>query len=139
VAETTTRRVPTPRDLAAAAARPGPRAEPPAPYDRQAWEEAVIASGLHVHARALALVLAHHAGESGHLPAGDLQHADRLAEHTGLTSRMTRISLQVLISEGYLVRPSMSSWDGRKGIRPVTLTLPPAGVRTEPPSTGEAR
>jgi hypothetical protein len=148
---------PTPGDLAQAAGRcgaplagapapscqaPAPAAEPAAaPYDRHVWEQAVISSRLHVHARALALVLAHHAGEGGYIPVGDLQHPDRLAEDTGLSQRTIRISLSVLIGDGYLERPSLRAWDSRRGIRPITLTLPHARAHEEPgpPHTGEPR
>lgn len=111
---------------------------PTGPYSRSAWERAVLTGGLQVHARLLALVLAHHAGDSGHIPAGDVQDARNLAPETAMSGKVVRISLNFLMAEGYISRPSIHDWAGERS-RPVTLTMPShAGVRQEPPHTGEA-
>jgi hypothetical protein len=144
------RPVPTPSDLAAFARRPAPPAAPaptaagrPAdapPYDRGAWEHAVLSSGLHANARLVALALAHHAGTSGYLAPGWVQDARSLTRDTGLRGRFVRLSMTQLEQDGYLTRPSVLEWDEPRP-RPVTLTVPPANGprREEPPSTGEPR
>jgi hypothetical protein len=135
--ESLTRPAPTPGNLPMAHRRAAP-ADSVTPYDRHAWEQAVITGDLHANARVLAFVLAHLAGAAGHLPVGERQHADRLAVDAGLTPRLARISLEALITGGYILRPSIRGWDNRKGVRPITLTLP-GGARTEPPHTGQPR
>lgn len=121
---------PTPSLLAAA--RPAP------PYSRSAWECAVMAGGLQVHARLLALVLAHHAGDSGHIPAGHVQDARNLAPETAMSGKVVRISLNFLMAEGYISRPSIHEWAEDRP-RPITLTMPrQAGMRREPPHPGDA-
>lgn len=108
----------------------------PAPYDRARWEQAVLDDGdLHPHAKLLALVLAHHADASGHLPTGGPQHTARLARETGVSPKGTRLSLTGLELEGYLRRPDIHSWKGRE-VRPISLALPTAAVRQEPPHPG---
>ncbi|MDX3748703.1 hypothetical protein [Streptomyces sp. AK08-02] len=118
------------------------RPRPTPPYNRSVWERAVLTGGLQVHARLLALVLAHHAGDSGHIPAGHVQDARNLAPEAGMSGKVVRISLNFLMAEGYISRPSILDWTGNLP-RPVTLTMPPGdalvGVRMEPPHTGEPR
>lgn len=127
---------PTPRDLAAvhrnAAARPAPA---PTPYERERWETAVLAShNLHSNARLVAFLLAHHADEAGEIPAGGPQHAERLAQESALMGRFARLSLNVLQTEGFLTRPPIDSWKSEQ-VRPITLTMPSAAARREPPHT----
>lgn len=130
MADTSTR--PTPSLLAV------PRPTRPA-YSRSAWERAVLTGGLQEHDRLLALVLAHHAGDSGHIPAGDVQDARNLAPETAMSGKAVRLSLSLLLDKGYISRPSIHDWTGNRA-RPVTLTMPTtrAGVRQEPPHPGEA-
>lgn len=117
---------PTPSLLAAA------RPTPPS-YSRSAWEHAVMTGGLEAHARLLALVLAHHADDSGHIPAGDVQDARNLAPETAMAGKLVRLSLDFLLAAGYISRPSIHDWSGNRS-RPITLTMPrQAGARREPP------
>lgn len=109
---------------------------PALPYSRSAWERAVMAGNLQVHARLLAFVLAHHAGDSGYIPAGHVQDARHLAPQLGMSGKVVRISLNFLISEGYISRPPIQEWTQDRP-RPITLTMPPrTGVRQEPPHPG---
>ncbi|MFF7521226.1 hypothetical protein [Streptomyces pseudovenezuelae] len=120
-----TRTTPTPADLPA---RPL--------FDRKAWEEAVMCSGLHHTARLTAFALAHHAVD-GCLPADDVQYTPRMAERTGLTSARARQCLRDLQKAGLIRRPPSGSWTAsRDQARPITLTIPPVPARREPPSTG---
>ncbi|WP_055527756.1 hypothetical protein [Streptomyces graminilatus] len=128
MADTFTR--PTPADLA-------PSAEP-VPYDRARWEGAVLAGNLPYMARLVALVLAHLAGPLGELPAGGTHNAERLADLCRLPRKQTRISLNVLENTGHFRRPSIHTWENRDVLRPITLTLPSAAVRQEPPHPGGA-
>ncbi|GEC02980.1 hypothetical protein SSP24_06350 [Streptomyces spinoverrucosus] len=137
MADALTRPIPTPGDLAAAAHRRAAAEAPGQRYDRRVWEQAVMAGDLHANARLVALILAHHAGDSGYLPAGNVQDARNLTVEAGLRGRYVRLSLTQLEHDGYIARPSIHGWDEPRP-RPVTLTLPPAGVRREPPSTGGA-
>ncbi|NEB00600.1 hypothetical protein [Streptomyces sp. SID13726] len=106
------------------------------PYDRHRWEAAVLGSQMHRSTRLVALTLAHHAGEMGHIPAGDLQDPDVLAEATGLVTRHVRQALAHLGRYGWMRRPGPdTATRGRAAKRPITLTLP--GARGELPSTGE--
>lgn len=124
--------VPTPGDVALSHRTPGPAA-----YDRHAWEAAVIAtSGLHNNARLIAFLLAHYADETGHLPAGGPQNAERLAKDTNLQGRFARISLNALENDGLIRRPSITDWTDR-GVRPVTLTMPTVAAASKAPSPGE--
>ena len=135
-----TRFVPTPRDVA----RGGPLAHSPrlvpadaeadAVYDRGSWERAVLDSDLHRNSRYVALVLAHHADPHGELPAGGAQDATVLVALTGLSGKNVRASLSHLMHRGYIRRPSIHSWSAEQGVRPVTLTMPPA--RPARPSPG---
>ncbi|WP_405930346.1 hypothetical protein [Streptomyces sp. NBC_00827] len=124
---------PTPRIMATSPRRTGPltvQAAPP--YDRRMWEQAVLSGDLHSNARLVALVLAHHAGASGHLPAGHVQDARRLTRDCGLDGKFTRVSLNFLEERGYIARPSIHDWQEPRP-RPVTLTLP---ATDRPPSPG---
>ncbi|MFF8980208.1 hypothetical protein ACF08A_25775 [Streptomyces cellulosae] len=113
-----TRPIPTPAVLAAA-----PRTAPA--YDRHRWEHALLgASYLHRNARLLGLVLAHHAGTSGQLPAGGIQHAGRLADEAGMSPKSTRVSLYHLETAGFIKRPDLATWQPKDVVRPVTLTVP---------------
>lgn len=130
--DTATRRsAPSPTDLAHRQAAPAP------PYDRHLWEAAVFGSDLHQPTRLVALLLAHYAGASGHIPAGGPQTAGRLAQESGVAPRATRLGLTKLETDGYITRPDIHTWTDRHRVRPITLTLPTAPARTEPPHTGE--
>lgn len=116
----TTRPIPTPGDLAAAH-RPAPSSS----YDRHRWEAALLAASyLHRNARLLGLVLAHHAGASGHLPAGGVQHAGRLADEAGMSAKSARLSLHHLEMAGFIRRPDLATWQPKPLVRPITLTVP---------------
>jgi hypothetical protein len=126
MAEPTTR--PTPRLLA----QPAPATQPArAPYERRAWEQAVFAGDLHVNDRAVALVLAHYAGTSGHLPMGGPQNVARLSHDSGVSAKGVRLALTQLEARGYITRPDSHTWSASK-VRPLTLVLPSAAARTEP-------
>ncbi|GGZ80429.1 hypothetical protein ACFOOM_07720 [Streptomyces echinoruber] len=119
--------------------RPVPVPSRPA-FDRYRWERALFSAELpHRNARLLGLVLAHYAGPAGYLPAGGMQHAGRLAEIADMTGRQVRMSLYQLERAGLIARPDIATWEPRELVRPITLTLPPAGgaARTEPPHSGE--
>lgn len=120
MAESFTR--PTPRIMATAPRRTNPS---PLPYTRPVWEQAVLSGDLHSNARLVALILAHHAGESGYLPAGQVQDARNLARDCALFGKFVRISLTFLEEQGYISRPSIHDWKEPRP-RPVTLTLPPS-------------
>lgn len=110
------------------------------PYTRQDFERAVLLSDLHSHSRQVALTLSHCADPSGYLPEGGVQDADSLALMTGLSGKQIRLSLSYLLRRGYLTRPSIHSWYAdrhvQRGVRPITLTVPPPAARTQPPHTG---
>ncbi|AVV46435.1 hypothetical protein PYK79_45075 [Streptomyces sp. ID05-04B] len=103
------------------------------PFDRHQWERAVITSSLHHNPRHVALLLAHFADDAGYLPPGGPQHVDSLTASTGLTSRLVRQSLTHLEAYGFVSRPPIHGWDPRKGVRPLTLTTPPARVALSTP------
>lgn len=121
--------------MADALARPTPLdlARDPAAYDRGRWEAAVLSRGLDRYARLLALVLAHRAGPGGVLPAGGTHGAERLAALAGVSGRLVRISLTELETGGFLTRPDIHTWHPTRMLRPITLTMPSAAVRQEPP------
>lgn len=124
----------TPRVMVTAPRRPEATAAA-LPYDRRAWERAVMSGGdLHSNARLVALVLAHHAGESGHVPAGHVQDARNLTRDCGMDGKYVRVSLTFLEELGYIARPSIHVWREPQP-RPVTLVLP-GRDRQEPPHTG---
>lgn len=126
--------------MAESLARPTPSLlavpRPATPYSRSAWERAVMTGTLQPEARLLAFVLAHHAGDSGHIPAGHVQDARHLAPQISMSGKVVRISLNFLMSEGYISRPPIQEWTEHQP-RPITLTMPPRkGVRQEPPHPG---
>ncbi|MFJ9381861.1 hypothetical protein [Streptomyces sp. NPDC101455] len=131
------RTAPTPADLAHRQAPPAATPTPAPPYDRDLWERAVFASDLHLPTRQIAMWLAHYAGAAGHIAAGGPQTADRLAKESSVTPRATRLALTKLELDGFITRPDIHTWTHRY-VRPITLTLPTASARTEPPHTGEA-
>jgi hypothetical protein len=131
------RGAPTPADLAHRQAVPATPAPAAPPYDRDLWERAVFASDLHLPTRLIAMWLAHHAGTSGHIPAGGPQDAGSLAKESSVAPKATRLALTKLERDGYITRPDIHTWKHRY-VRPITLTLPTASARTEPPHTGEA-
>lgn len=121
---------------------PAPPTDPdpvPASYDRVRWEQVVMAddSPLHAMERLVALVLAHYAPD-GRLPADGFQHSTPMGARTGLSPARVRVGLRGLEKAGFISRPPMDAWENRPVPRPVTLTLPSAHARTEPPHTGEA-
>lgn len=136
-----TRPVPTPAVLAATHRPPASRPADAPPYDRRLWESAVQADTSLFHApRLLALVLAHHAGTDGYLPAGGIQHIGELARLTGLPQKSVKLSLRDLDRAGMLQRPPAAPGQQTHVARPITLTLPAAAVTERvPPSTGEPR
>lgn len=137
MADPRVRSVPTPRDLAAARPAPAPVPVRPA-FDRHRWEAAVLDSdsGLDSHARLIALILSHHAGEAGYLPSGRTQEGPVLARRSGMAARLARQAMTRLALEGFLSRPPREKWTHPRP-RPVTLTMPAAPpARRVPPSTG---
>jgi hypothetical protein len=118
---------PTPRDLAAMPAAAGLAAEPAAAaaarsFDRHTWEQAIRYSTLHPYSRLLAMMLAHYANGSGHIPSSDVLVAARLAKACGIPQQDAHISLAVLYRERYIDRGPT----GGHSPRSVTLTLPPS-------------
>lgn len=124
----------TTRSVPAAAGLAVPRE----PYDRARWERAVILSDLHRGSRLVALVLSHYADGSGHLAQGGIQESAALQLATGLTGKNVRLSMKHLQHRGFLTRPDICTWSRQDVVRPVTLTMPPAAARPEPPHSGEA-
>ncbi|KPC86279.1 hypothetical protein ADL35_12415 [Streptomyces sp. NRRL WC-3753] len=117
----TTESIPTPAALA-----------PPATYARARWESAVMASDLHRNSRIIAFVLAHHADADGHLPAGGIQHATRLAHLGRITPRQARLSLAQLGARGFITRPDIATWEPQDDVvRPITLTMPAPSARRQ--------
>lgn len=136
-----TRPVPTPAALAARRPRrpeTGRPADAP-PYDRHAWESAVLADATLFYApRLVAFVLAYHAGADGHLPAGGIQHRGELARLTKLPQKSVKLSLRDLDRAGLLRRPPAPPGQQSHVARPITLTVPSTAERV-PPSTGGPR
>ncbi|MFJ6386423.1 hypothetical protein ACIQJT_02320 [Streptomyces sp. NPDC091972] len=106
------------------------------PYDRHAWEDAVLHASFHPPVRQIALTLAHYAGLDGHLPANGVQHSGRLSVRTGLGPERVRNNLRALEKAGFIWRPDRDPQNAGR-VRPITLTMPPARARGELPSTGE--
>lgn len=129
-----TRAVPTPASLA-----PGYRGPRPRPFDRHAWEEALIAAALpHHNAVLLGWSLAHAANTAGYLPSSITGPAN-LARRSRLNKRQVVFSIGHLEAAGLLRRPDPHTWPDKRDPRPITLTLPaPAPARRVPPSTGGA-
>ncbi|MFE2046701.1 hypothetical protein ACFXAZ_38480 [Streptomyces sp. NPDC059477] len=123
--------IPTPRDIAASRTAP-PAATPMPGYDRQRWEQALIATALpHPNARLLGWGLAHLAGPTGHM-APDVPDTGRLAAQLGMSPRIVRQSLTQLEHAGLVSRPDIHTWQPKDIVRPLTLTIPQAGPRTRP-------
>jgi hypothetical protein len=123
-----TRPVPTPATIAL----------PRRGFDRDRWVSAVLYSNLTRHDRLLALVLAHHAGVLGELPAGgDAQQAGHLARDMRLDAKRVRDALKALELAGWIRRPDIRTWQRKDLIRPITLTIPSPAAQTEPAHTGE--
>jgi DNA-binding HxlR family transcriptional regulator len=106
-------------------------------YDRARWERAVLDVPSHQSDKLVALVLAHFAGPGGLLPAGGIQHTPRLVPLTGLSSRTLRQAMRNLERDGLIWRPRIEKGTQDHTARPITLTMPPAHTRTEPPHTGQ--
>lgn len=119
-------------------AAPATAAAAPEPYTRQAWERSIMLSNLHRGTRHVALVLSHYADAQGELPEGGVQDVAAMELATGLSGRNVRLSVAQLERRGWLRRPDIRDWPAGRGVRPVTLTMPPAAARPEPPHTGEA-
>ncbi|WP_432135846.1 hypothetical protein [Streptomyces sp. bgisy154] len=110
-------------------------------FDRHRWERALLSSDVSIPARAVGLVLAHHAATTaGYLQPGGPQRPDHLARETHISPAGVRRALTALEDAGLLTRPDIHTWRARR-VWPVTLTLPPAappaeagGERTEPPN-----
>ncbi|EPD63152.1 hypothetical protein [Streptomyces sp. HGB0020] len=148
-----TRTVPTPRGIALnrcgtpTPVGPCPATESsPAPaasagvYDRELWEQALLAADLPHHcARMLGWGLAHLAGPGGYLPP-DTTRVAHLVERLRMTGRQVRLSLTQLELAGLIRRPDIHTWTPKEITRPIALTLPPAGTAggQEPPHTGGA-
>ncbi|MBK3575110.1 hypothetical protein JHN63_15075 [Streptomyces sp. MBT65] len=54
-----------------------------------------------------------------------------------VTPRLVKLALRDLQRRGYLWRPPIASGEQSQTARPITLTLPSASARTEPPHSGE--
>lgn len=106
------------------------------PYDRHAWEDAVLTASFHASVRQVALTLAHYADPAGRLPDGGMQHTGRMAGRTGLGPERVRNNMRALEKAGFLWRPERDPANGAR-VRPITLTMPGARARGELPSTGE--
>ncbi|MGW0599934.1 hypothetical protein ACWD11_22660 [Streptomyces sp. NPDC002776] len=136
------RPIPTPADLARRRPAPAPALAPVlavTPFDRNAWEEAVLAGGLDAAARALAFTLAEHADTSGHIIKGSRVPADGLRAEAGLSQEQAVRAFEALHQARLIARPSRHAWGRGRGRRPITLIIPAAAAaRTEPPHTGEA-
>lgn len=117
---------------------PTTAAAAPEPYTRQAWELSIMLSNLHRSSRHVALVLSHYADVHGELAEGGVQDVAALELATGLSGKNVRLSLTALERRGWLRRPDIREWPAGRGVRPVTLTMPPAAARPEPPHSGEA-
>lgn len=117
---------------------PTTTAAAPEPYRREAWERSVMLSNLHRGTRHVALVLSHYADAQGELPENGVQHVAAMELATGMGGKNIRLSLTALERRGWLRRPDIRDWPAGRGVRPVTLTMPPAAARPEPPHNGEA-
>lgn len=135
--ESLTRAVPTPGDIAHR--RPLTVAPEPSTYDRNRWEEELLAAELpHYAARLLGWGLAHVVGPSGYMAAGTT-NTERLGRKLRLSARQVRLSLQQLENAGLISRPDIRTWEPQEKVtRPITLTLPSARAarRQEPESPG---
>lgn len=92
-------------------------------YSRTRWEEALLASDLHQNARLVGLLLAHLAGDAGHIPRGKVQGTRHLAPLVRLKPRFVTVSKNCLEARGFIERPPADGWTANV-CRPITLTLP---------------
>ncbi|MEU9654427.1 hypothetical protein AB0E00_36800 [Streptomyces sp. NPDC048110] len=105
---------------------------PPRAYERARWESAILSSDLHRNSRIIAFVLAHHADADGHLPAGGIQHASRLAHLGRITPRQARLSLTQLGARGFITRPDIATWEPQdEVVRPITLSMAASSARRQ--------
>jgi hypothetical protein len=111
-------------------------ARPAALFDRTRWEQALMSSGLHPFVRLTGLTIAHYA-PGGVLGAGGIQNPGGLTGRTGMPQQRVRQCLRDLEKAGLISRPPIQDWEQRGVPRPITLTMPPANPRTEPPHSGE--
>lgn len=128
----------TPLAATAAPARQAPAAgtfQAGAPYDRTRWERAVMSSGLHPFTRLTGLTLAHYA-PGGVLGEAGIQNPGGLTGRTGMAQRRVRQCLRDLEKAGLITRPPIDGWQRRDVPRPITLTIPAAATRGEPPHSG---
>ncbi|WP_424918905.1 hypothetical protein [Streptomyces sp. wa1064] len=92
-----------PRRRPAPAAGPGtPAVESPPrrPAHRQPWEKAVLASNLPPNFRFVAIAVATHADEKGHI--AQQPRLTGLVHNTGINARQVRVALATLIDRGFL-------------------------------------
>jgi hypothetical protein len=102
------------------------------PFDRKAWERALLNSGATHDERAVGLVLAHITDRYGELPAGGPQTAGHLARLTRLQDQRVRLAITALELKGFTTRPSIHTWPHQSLVRPLALSIPASPVRTEP-------
>ncbi|MFG2515992.1 hypothetical protein [Streptomyces sp. NPDC048584] len=128
--DTNARTIPTP---AAALA-------PREPFDRTAFERALLGSQLRRDLRLVGLILAHHADPVGHLPADGPQRVDSLCALARIDGKRIRVILRELELSGFMRRPNLHTWRDRLAARPIHLTIPAvtAAARTEPEHPSEA-
>jgi hypothetical protein len=127
----TTRRTPTPTDVAARAAGVPPEG---VVYERTRWEAAVLQRRLHHTDTLIALVLAHYAGPGGVLPQDGIQRTERLREVTRTSSEAVRVALRNLTKARLIERLPYSAGASPAAARAIVLTVP--ARRERPPHTG---
>ncbi|QQM44981.1 hypothetical protein [Streptomyces liliifuscus] len=98
-------------------------------FDRHTWEQAIRYSELHPYSRLLAMMLAHYADGTGHIPSSDVLVAPRLAKACNVPVQDVHISLSVLYRERYIDRGEPSGHTPRS----VTLSFPPGYQRPHSP------
>lgn len=127
--------MPTPRDLAARAARPqvldrpAPApVPPPAPtvghgWSREAYEVAVRFSEMHPNARLVAFILAHFADpDTGVIAAARVPELRNLARAAGINDTKARYSLTALTHREFIVREPYDTDRQLHGA--ISLTIP---------------